>query len=299
MRSLNTTVLSSLDLSVAELAFLAPSAIDRHTEDAAKYDYTPEPKRTFSEWLVLNGPKGLKREEYIRLQLMHTLATRQEAYTSVRTVETKLLAEEFGTHHSSYASISLGVPSSNQVALVGTSTMSSHYMQFNVQFGQLAVNSGDTPHLMNNVGLIRAAMSVEQFSLLIRGGSGVKAPTKLQVIPEGLGDDPPSLTPIVAKRKDFEAAIRQVAQPFIAAMKTIEEILRQDLSKKASRVALGEAGKAAQLALTEVQGQISALTVAASQAEADRVQRQFNVEIGERLQSMGIENLSTIISRLT
>ena len=36
-----------------------------------------------------------------------------------------------------------------------------------------------------------------------------------------------SLTPIDAKLKDFEAAIRQVAQPFIAAMKTIEEILKE------------------------------------------------------------------------
>lgn len=299
MRSLNTTVLSSLDLSVAELTFLAPSAIERHTEDATKYDYTPEQKGSFSEWLVLNAPKGLKREEYIRLQLMHTLATRQGAYTSVRTVETKLVAEEFGTHHSSYGSIALRVTQSNQVALVGTSTMSSHYMQFDVQFGQLAVGSGETPHLMNNIGLLRAGMSVEQFSLLIRGGSGVKAPTKLQVIPEGLGDDPPSLTPTVAKRKDFEAAVRQVAQPFIVAMKTIAEILGQDLSKKASRVALGEAGKVAQLALSEIQCQISAMTVAASQEEAERVQRQFDQEIAGRLKSMGIDNLSTIIPRLT
>lgn len=299
MRSINTAVLSSLDLSVAELALLAPTAIKRHAEHAAKYNYKPDPKRSFSEWLALYGPKGLKVEQYIDIQLMHALATRHKPYTSVREVETKLFAQEYGTHHSSYGSISLGAPSSSRVALVGTSTMSSYFMQFDIQFGQLAVRDGDTPHLMDNMGLIRAAMSVEQFSLLIRGGSGVRAPTKLQVIPEGLGDDPPALSPTSAKRQDFEGAIRQAAQPFILAMKAIAEILGQDLSKKANRVALGEAGKAAQLALTEVQGQISVMTVAASQEETERVQRQFDAEIAERLQSMGIENLSAIIPRLT
>ncbi|MDT8925451.1 hypothetical protein RBE51_21950 [Pseudomonas taiwanensis] len=299
MRSINTAVLSSLDLSLAELAFLAPSAKEQHAKDAVKYNYKPDPRRPFAEWLALDGPKGLKVKEYAHIQLMHALATRQKPYISVREVETKLVAEAFGTHHSSYGSISLGVPSSNQVTLVGTSTLSSHYMQFDIQFGQLSVNTGDTPHLMNNMGLIRAAMSVEQFSLLIRGGSGVKAPTKLQVIPEGLGDDPPALNPTTAKRRDFEAAIRQVAQPFIKSMQAIADILGQDLAIKANRVALGEAGKAAQLALTQVQGQISAMTVAASQEETERVQRQFEVEIAERLHSMGIENLSAIMPRLT
>ena len=298
MRSINTSVLNSLDLSVDEVAFLAPRAKDQHEKHSALYHYEPDPKRRFSEWLSLYGPKGLAPEQYIAIQLMHTLAHRTKAFTSVREIATQFVDGEFGSHHSSYACIALGSPSSNQVALVGTATLSSHYMEFDIQFGRIYVNHGDTPGLMGDIGLVRAAMSVEQFSMLIRGGDGVKAPTKLQVIPEGLNDMPPQLSHTTAHRMDFENSVRQAAQPFIQVIREISKIMASDLSKKANRVALGEAGAAAQNALDQVKAQISAMTVTAGEEETARVQRQFDAEIRERLSTIGIAKMADIIPRL-
>jgi hypothetical protein len=171
-------------------------------------------------------------------------------------------------------------------------------MQFDIQFGRLFINDGQSAHLMNDIGLIRAAMSAEQFSLLIRGVDGVRAPTKLMFIPEGMSDEPPALAHITVNKPDFEAAVRQVAQPFIKVMKEIQKILDLDLSKKANREALGAAGAAAKIALAAVRNQISAMTVSASEKEAARVQRQFNVEIHERLKTLGIDNPADIIHKL-
>jgi hypothetical protein len=299
MRTINMSVLSSLNLSAEEVEFLAPKATEQHAKHCEKYSYAPDPKRDFSKWLSLYGPKGLSHAEHIGLQLMHALANRKRGYPSVREIQTQTFEGGYGTHHSSYGSISLGVPSSNRMALVGSSTLASHFMQFDVQFGRLYLNDGKSAHLMHDIGILRAAMSVEQFSLLIRGGDGVKAPAKLQVIAEGMGDEPPTLAPTHSNQKNFEEEVRQAAQPFILVIKSIYDLMKSDLGKKANRVALGEAGKAAQLALDAVKKEISALTVLASEKETARVQRQFDAEVNDRLKTMGIENLAEIIPRLT
>lgn len=299
MRTLNTSIMHALDLTLEELAFLAPDAAEKNIKNLAQHGYQPNPRRSFFEWISYSGPKGLSAKEAISLQLMYILANGDKPFPKIRTVETELHANEFGLRHSSYGSITLSVPSSNKVALVGTPTLSSSYMQFGIHFGRLAVGDLTAPHLMDDNLLVRASMSVEQFSLLIRGGNAIKAPTALQIVAEGLGDMPPELSPIRVNRINFQAQIQKAAKPFLDALEAIGDTLKLDLSKKASRQALAEAGGKAVVALQAVKKEISAMTVSASEEEAARVQRQFDAEISDRFAALGIENLNAVIPRLT
>lgn len=298
MRHLDLSVLNSLDLDLAEIEFLRPLATQQHAKTCKKYNFPLDENDRFHERLGQNPPKGLTHKQHIELRLMHTLAKWKVAIQTVERVPTRL-HEGLGTHHSSYGCIGLGNPSANQTSLVGSASLSGHYMEFDIKFARLDVNDRFRTALMGTEGILRAAMSVEQFSMLIRGDDGVHVPAKLQLKRDGFMDAPPALAPTIAHELSFEAAVRDLAQPFLLAMNEITAAMEDDLAKKPNRERLVRAGEQAQQALARVKEAIANFTVEAGEKEAARVQRQFNQEIAERLGQLGIANLADIIPRLT
>lgn len=298
MRYLDISVINSLGLDQSEIEYLKPLAQQQHVKTCKKYSYEPGDRDRFHEWLGQNAPANLTHKQHIELRLMHHLAKGAVAIEPAERVATKM-HEGLGTHHSSYGSISLSIPSANQTSLVGSASLSGYYMEFDIKFGRLDVNDRFRTALMGSEGILRAAMSVEQFSMLIRGDDGMHVPAKLQIKKEGFSDAPPALAPTIAHERSFEAAVRELAKPFLTAMYAVSTAMKEDLAKKPNREQLLRAGEQAQEALAQVKEAISNFTVEAGEKEASRVQRQFNQEIAERLGQIGITNLTDIIPRLT
>lgn len=298
MRHLDISVINSLGLDLAEIDFLKPLAISEHAKACKKLGYEPGARDRFSEWLGQNAPAGLPHKRHIELRLMHSLAKKEVAIEPQEHVATQL-HQGLGTQHSSYGSIGLGNPSANKTSLVGSASLSGYYMEFDIKFGKLDVKDRYRTVLMGSEGILRVAMSVEQFSMLIRGDDGMQVPAKLQLKKEGFSDAPPALAPTIAHERSFEAAVREIAQPFLLAMNEVSTAMNEDLAKKPNRERLVKAGEQAQQALAQVKQAISNFTVEAGEKEAARVQRQFNQEIAERLGQIGIANLADIIPRLT
>lgn len=298
MRYLDTSIINSLGLDLAEIEFLKPLATQKHDKACKKLGYDPGERDRFQEWVSRNDSAGLSHKDRIGLQLMHSLATGTVTTESVEQVPTQLY-KGLGTHHSSYGSVGLSIPSANKTSLVGSASLSGYYMEFDIKFGKLDVGDRYRTALMGAEGILRVAMSVEQFSMLIRGDDGMHVPAKLQIKKEGFSDAPPALAPTIAHERSFEAAVRELAKPFLTAMYAVSTAMKEDLAKKSNREQLVRAGEQAQEALAQVKEAISNFTVEAGEKEASRVQRQFNQEIAERLGQIGITNLTDIIPRLT
>lgn len=299
MRYVNIASLYNLGLTEEEINFLKPQAEKLHQQFCTAHQFSDT--RKFSDNLYTGSSRGslgrLQSRGFVEAEVNYYLSTWSPREVTRGTVEPRFDERGFGLEHSSYGSISVSKPSSNRTDLVGSASLMGYYLDIRFSFCEVNVRDVREPSLFPRNELLTLSLSSEQFFALLRSNNQA-VPCRVQQMMESYTDLPPILYPTLAKAHDYENQLKAICAPLAECMKRFESLVEAGVSKKAERDAVVQVIQEAKDLFDAARLEINAMTGGESRKEILRVERQFEVEMTNRLKSLGLEHLRDQVLRL-
>lgn len=299
MRYVNIASVYQLGLTEEEINFLKPQAETRHAEFCQKHQFVGS--RKYRDSLYAGSSTGslgkLPSRAFVEAEVDYYLASWTPAEKTRGQTESRFDDRGFGLEHSSYGAVQVSKPSGNRNDLVGSASLMGYYMDIRFSFCEVNVRDVREPSLFACNEMYTCSLSSEQFFTLIRSNNQ-PVPCRLQQMVESYPDLPPILYPTLAKEREYKKQLADICAPLAQCMDRFKNLLDAGVSKKGEREAVIEVIQEAKACFDVARAQIDTLTGDESRKEILRVERQFEVEMTNRLRSLGLEHMTDQVLRI-
>ncbi|MBD8088649.1 hypothetical protein IFT48_01495 [Pseudomonas fluorescens] len=299
MRYVNIASVYQLGLTEEEINFLKPLAQQQHDEFCKAHSFAGT--RKFNDNLYTGSKHGslgkMDSKAFVNAEVNHYLCNWAPQDAKRGVTEARFDDQGFGLVHSSYGSVAVSKPSGSRNDLVGSASLFGYYLDMRFSFAEVNVRDVREPHLFTGNEMYTCSLSNEQFFTLLRTNNQ-PVPCRVQQMVESYPDRPPVLYSTQAKERDYKAELTRICEPLSECLQRFKTLLEAGVSKKAEREAIIEVMQEARSRFIGARAEIDAMTGQESRKEIQRVERQFEVEMSNRLKSLGLEHLTGQVMRL-